>query len=289
MIIARIMGGLGNQLFIYAAARSLALRTGRELKLDLINGFSEDTFGRSYLLDRFPIQATPATADEVAPYQLNSRSLRRKRKLNRYLPCTWKNYYEDRSLFDPRLTTFNPRRSPIYLEGYWQREAYFASHAAQIRAELTPNPVLSSASQGIATYIDHTSSVCVHVRRQDYAHVLDEGYYTRALTHLSGVVKDPVFFVFSDDPEWSKSKIKPTEEVIHVDCEPSPTGALIDLHLMTRCRHHLIANSTFSWWGAWLSASKRQHVVAPAHWGYRAAPATGWLTLDNKAANNKTD
>ena len=281
MIIARIMGGLGNQLFIYAAARSLALRTGRELKLDLINGFSEDAFGRSYLLDRFPIQATPATADEVAPYRLNSGCLRRQRKLNRYLPCSWKNYYEERSLFDPRLTTFNPRRSPIYLEGYWQREAYFTSHAAQIRAELTPNLVHSPAAQRMAAHIDQTASVCVHVRRQEYEHVLDKGYYSRALSDLSAIVKNPVFFVFSDDPAWGRKNIQPAAEVIHVDSDTTPTGALIDLNLMTRCCHHIIANSSFSWWGAWLSTRRDQHVVAPAHWGYRAVAATGWTVIPN--------
>ena len=281
MIIARIMGGLGNQLFIYATARSLALRTGRKLKLDLINGFASDAFGRSYLLDHFPIQATPVTADEVGTYRLNSVNLSRQRKLNRHLPCEWRNYYEERSLFDRQLTTFTPRRSHVYLEGYWQREAYFAPQAAQIRAELTTHVELSPADRKMAARIDQTQSVCVHVRRLDYAHVLDSGYYTQALSHFTSIVKNPVFFVFSDDPAWAKAHFLPAAEVIHIDSDTSPLGSLSDLQLMTRCRHHIIANSTFSWWGAWLATHPDQHVIAPAQWGYRAAPAFGWTVIPN--------
>ncbi|MCS6243030.1 MAG: alpha-1,2-fucosyltransferase [Opitutus sp.] len=275
------MGGLGNQLFIYAAARSLALRTGRELKLDLINGFAEDTFGRSYLLDRFPIQATMATADEVNLYYLNSKSLRRQRKLNRYLPCAWKNYYEERSLFDLSLTTFKPRRAQVYLEGYWQRESYFTFHSFQIREELRPQVMLSAVDQFLATQIEQSESVSLHIRRNDYAHVLGIGYYERAIKHMRSIVKKPVFFIFSDNPAWAKTHIPSAADVIHVDSNTTPSGAVTDLHLMSCCRHHIIANSTFSWWGAWLAAHNKQKVVAPAHWGYRAAPAMNWTVIPN--------
>ena len=281
MIIARIMGGLGNQLFIYAAARALALRTGRGLKLDIINGYSEDAFNRTYLLDHFPIQAVHANPSEVAPYLLHSRSLRHNRKLNRYLPRAWRNYYEERSLYDPHLITLNPKRSHVYLEGYWQQEAYFAAAAHPIRTELAPSIDLAPSIRALANHIDQTSSVCVHVRRRDYAHVLDATYYTRALGHMIKVVPKPVFFVFSDDPQWAKTHILSEAEVIHVEDEHPPFEPLIAFQLMHRCRHHIIANSTFSWWAAWLRGRDGQKVVAPVSWGYRATPAAGWTLIPN--------
>lgn len=281
MIIARIMGGLGNQLFIYAAARALSLRTDRALKLDVINGFSEDRFGRAYLLDRFPIQAVRASAEEVSPYSLHSPSLRRQRKLNRLLPLQWRNYYEERSLYDSRLASLSPKRRHVYLEGYWQREEYFSAFAAQVRAELTPSQSSAPMPDGLARRIATTESVCLHIRRKDYAHVLGEDYYARAITQIAAPLDNPVFFVFADDPDWARTHIRPNAEVHHVEEPESPLEPITALQLMRHCRHHIIANSTFSWWGAWLAAHPAQRVVAPAQWGYRAAPAPNWTIIDN--------
>ena len=95
------------------------------------------------------------------------------------------------------------------------------------------------------------------------------------------LLSHPVFFIFSDDPAWAQQNIRPTAETIHVDSDTSPAGALRDFQLMTRCRHHIVANSTFSWWGAWLAAHPDQEVVAPSRWGYRAAPAANWTVIPN--------
>jgi hypothetical protein len=281
MIIARIMGGLGNQLFIYAAARALALRTGRPLKLDIINGFSEDRFGRAFLLDHFPIHAVRASAEEVAPYLLQSPSLRRQRKLNRFLPSPWRNYYEERGLYDSRLASLSPKRRHIYLEGYWQRENYFSAFSSHIRAELTPFPAAAPMPDGLTDRIATSESVCLHIRRKDYAHILGELYYVRAMTKIAATLENPVFFVFSDDPAWARTHIRPDAEVVHVEEPESPLEPITALQLMRHCRHHIIANSTFSWWAAWLAAHPAQRVIAPAHWGYRAAPALGWTIIDN--------
>jgi hypothetical protein len=281
MIIARIMGGLGNQLFIYAAARALSLRTGRPLKLDIINGFCEDRFGRAFLLDHFPIQAVLASSEEVAPYSLSSPSLRRQRKLNRFLPLPWRNYYEERSLYDPRLTTLSPRRHHVYLEGYWQREDYFSAFSAHIRAELTPYPDLAPMPDRVADRIANSESICLHIRRKDYAHVLGEDYYAKAMTQIAATLEKPVFFVFADDPDWARIHIRPNAEVIHIEEAESPLEPITALRLMRHCRHHIIANSTFSWWAAWLAAHPGQRVVAPARWGYRAIPAAAWNIITN--------
>jgi hypothetical protein len=119
-------------------------------------------------------------------------------------------------------------------------------------------------------------SAFLHVRRQDYEHKLSASYYRAALKRLFEVVREPAIFLFGDDPDWARRELplpSDAEFVLHnMDRNHE------DLWLMMQCRHAIIANSSFSWWGAWL----RQHtgyVIAPAAWGYRAAPASGWLTV----------
>jgi hypothetical protein len=138
MIIARVEGGLGNQLFIYAAARALALRNGLSLKLDIFNsGYQEgNRYGSRYQLDKFNIVAGVAERTEVAPYKRDSRRFYWRCKLNRRLPLALRDIIEERRLFESRLLTFRPR-AKVYLMGYWQREEYFKEYAAEIRRELT--------------------------------------------------------------------------------------------------------------------------------------------------------
>ena len=277
MIIARVEGGLGNQLFIYAAARALALRTGSQLRLDAWNSYPRDSFGRRYQLDDFNIAASLAEEAEVARYRPESRGFYWRRKLDRRLPFSWRSIIEERSLFEPRLLELRPR-GDVYLMGYWQREEYFRDQGPALRRELTLRREPSAQNHVLGESMRQCESAFLHVRRIDYAHRLSAGYYAAALKTLYERVRQPKLLVFGDDLEWAKRELPLPEGTQFVEHNGDDRN-VEDLWLMTRCRHAIVANSSFSWWGAWLNAEPGRVVIAPAVWGYRAAAATGWLTV----------
>lgn len=276
MIVTRLRGGLGNQMFQYAAGRALALRTGAELKLDL--GSYERSSLRSYALGPFPIQAEPATAEEVARLTRTPPLLRIARRLLGREPRPPRSRVEEPDL------TFHPEvldlPDGVYLDGYWQSERYFADAAAVIRAELEPPEPATARDRELAAAIDATESVSVHVRRGDYvsAAVAREmlgpcslDYYRRATAWLGERIAEPALFVFSDEPEWVREHLDLPFPTTVVDHGGDADGAAHrDLALMSRCRHHVIANSSFSWWGAWLGRDPEGRVVAPERWFARA-------------------
>ena len=277
MIIARVEGGLGNQLFIYAAARALALRTGSQLRLDALNSYPRDSFGRRYQLDEFNIAAVLAEEAEVARYRPESQGFYWRRKLDRRLPFPWRSVIEERSLFEPRLLELRPRAN-VYLMGYWQREEYFRDQAPAIRRELTLRREPSAQNRALGERLRQCESAFLHLRRVDYAHRLSAGYYAAALELLYKRVNEPRLFVFGDDLEWARREL-PLPEGTQFIAHNGDARNIEDLWLMTRCRHAIVANSSFSWWGAWLNPEPGRVVIAPAVWGYRAAAATGWLTV----------
>ena len=159
-----------------------------------------------------------------------------------------------------------------YLRGYWQSEKYFQTHAAAIRADFSFKSPLTNENRLLAQKIGELNAVSLHVRRGDYVKnpvtaamhgVCSLNYYNAAVEHIQSHVANPVFFIFSDDMPWVKENLTvaaPTHHVAHND------RAYDDMHLMSLCKHHVIANSSFSWWGAWLNACPDKIVVAPKQW-----------------------
>jgi len=266
MVIARVMGGLGNQLFQYAAARRIALKTGLPIKLD-VSGFGSYR-RRSYALHHFCIVEDFATQQDL-------RRLKRSRLgviLQRLAPAAKQTHIAERHFhFDPRIHEIG---SGVYLAGYWQSEKYFADVSDVIRSELSVRAPARGDNLAMLRLIEGTNSVSLHVRRGDYLSnprarrlhgCCSPDYYRSALSEISRRVRNPHFFVFSDDPSWVRENLAidgPTVSVGH----NGPGADYEDLRLMSRCRHHIIANSTFSWWGAWLDARPNQIVVAPRRW-----------------------
>jgi hypothetical protein len=164
--------------------------------------------------------------------------------------------------------------SNSYLVGYWQSEAYFADIREQLLLELTPLESPAPEDLTMIERMQQTESVSVHVRRGDYVSLSSASayhglctldYYTKALEYIRERVRAPTLFVFSDDPDWTSANLQspfPTYYINHNTSEK----AFQDLRMMTHCNHHVIANSSFSWWGAWLADSSKQIVVAPAKW-----------------------
>jgi hypothetical protein len=172
--------------------------------------------------------------------------------------------------FDPEVRALPDN---VYLEGYWHSERYFVEHSANIRKELTVTAELMGRNRELADKLSVVNSVSVHVRRGDYVHnpttnayhgVCAPEYYHRAAEVIASSVVDPLFVVFSDEPGWAVQHLKFRFPVCHVtDNGETPHE---DLRLMSLCKHHIIANSSFSWWGAWLSANPDKIVIAPERW-----------------------
>jgi len=282
-VIAVVKGGLGNQMFCYAAARALALRTERELLLDTRTGFRRDGYGRAYRLDRFPIAAREAPPKFCLGSDFRSPRHKLARALARFLPRNQRRYIaEIRDAGPEQLLDLSPTPARIYLNGYWQNEAYFVGHATAIRRELAPPEPADPENQALARRIAaEPAPVFLHVRRQRYSPRLDAGYYRAAIERLRAELPAPPrFFLFGDDLDWARSQLGLSPD----ECEPithNTDDETADLFLMSRCRHAIAANSSFSWWAAWLIGSPTPLVIFPANPGWPMAPAKSWIPLPN--------
>lgn len=274
MIITRLMGGLGNQMFQYAAGRRLALSNRTVLKLDL--SYIQDrtprkdfTF-RDYALSMFHIQAEIATSAEVQSfYNIPNRAI------GKLLPMFWgKNKYvrERYFYFDPAVLHLPDNR---YLDGHWPSEKYFKDVEPVIRKDFTFRLPLDDQARSIADQIRSKNSICLHVRRGDYVTsesvakiigVMGLEYFTQAVDYLADRVENAEVFVFSDDTAWCRENLRLKVPTTVVDPDYQGRRSEQDLHLMTLCKHFAISNSTFAWWGAWLANHPGKMVVTPAKW-----------------------
>jgi hypothetical protein len=278
VVIAIVKGGLGNQLFIYAAARALALRTGRNLYLDTLRGYLSDGYERTYLLDRFPISAD--VMPEAWKVASNLRHFRHKfvRAINKLLPLNDRRYIaEDLDLGVNQLTLLNPSGRQVTLNGYWQDVAYFAEESHVIRGEVSPPAPGDERNRRLGEEWAAQSSVFLHVRRVRYHQVLDRGYYQKAIDAACFQAKAERFLIFGDDIPWALEGLnfngRPAEGITH-----NSGDEMADFWLMSRCRHAIVANSSFSWWAAWLGGapSEDRHVWFPEHTGLQLQAAKGW-------------
>jgi hypothetical protein len=292
-IIPRISGGLGNQLFTYSAARRLALVNNAELVIDDVSGFRYDThYNRHYQLDHFAISCRKATpAERLEPFSRVRRNLLR--SWNRRLQFGQRRYLMQEVIdFDPRLLDLRPTKR-LYLEGYWQSEGYFKDVESEIRQDLRIIPPTDVANLAYAKRIREQPSVALHVRFFDQPHGADSAagnnapgdYYARAVQAMEKQVNGAHYFLFSDRPEEARSLILLSDDRITlVDNNKGDENAYADLWLMTQCQHFIIANSTFSWWGAWLAENRHKIVFAPgfekregvSSWGFQGLLPEDW-------------
>jgi hypothetical protein len=272
-----MLGGLGNQLFQYAAGRALAQRLGARLVLDCTSRHAEF---RPIVLDRLAINAEIVRNAAGKPH---SRRLRLPGALGRKLSDAFHDHFPTTYRIDGhRFKVFGEKWSfiydhrfdeldgSIYLDGYWQSYRYFEAVADLVRDEIRPLGTPSEANRDWLARIKSANSVALHVRRGDYlGHkgtplICALSYYNSALQHIRRLLHEPQMFVFSDDVTWCRQAFA-APDITFVDVN-GPDDAVDDLRLMTACRHHIIANSSLSWWGAWLAAHPEQVVIAPQPW-----------------------
>ena len=255
-------------MFQYATGRSLAERLGVEFVLD--TSWTVAAGGQDrYELECFGLDARACPVWEVARVPNRSRlvyALQRLRPRRRPFVHPLDEELSTNAFMPAVLTA----PDNTYLRGYWQFEDYFIDHEAHVRRAFT-FPPLSPESENVAETIRRTPAVSVHVRRGDYIRhdnlgFLDSAYYARATEAIEGTVGRISPFVFSDDPHWCAQNLDLTGEVTIVDRRVADGRDWEDMCLMSICRHHVIANSTYSWWGAWLNPSPSKIVVAPKTW-----------------------
>jgi hypothetical protein len=276
MIVTQLFGGLGNQMFQYALGRALAEKHRSALLLDT-SWFAKSSFDvhsvRSYALDRYRIQAEVLTDSDRSTLRLPSLDDGRIRRwCHRIFGRPTMPLVRERQFEFDAVVLESP--DPCYLSGYWQSPKYFEPIGPVLRQEFTLRMALAGENLDIAALISRGRAVSLHVRRGDYVTNPQTNkthppcgpeYYATAVALLRQKLGDFHLYAFSDDPDWVERNLKfrvPMTVVRHNNSvEPHA-----DLHLLTQCNHHIISNSSFSWWGAWLSPQAGKIVVAPRRW-----------------------
>ena len=268
MIVVRVRGGLGNQMFQYAAGRALSLRTGEALKLDL-SWYEEGRADRPWGLGVFAVEPEVVDPSLREPLAGLRRARRRAPPEPEAAALGLTVYRQTFPDFRPDVVAAPGR---AYLCGVWQSEEYFRDHADTVRTDFTFRHPLSEEGRRAVAEIRACDAVAVHVRRGDYADhattravmgLLDADYFRRGTERIATETGARSVFVFTDDPDRVREEVLP--ELPGARLVRGATDAE-DLRLMASCRHHVISNSTFGWWGAWLAESPGQVVVAPARW-----------------------
>lgn len=259
MIVIKLVGGLGNQMFQYAAARSLAERNNTNVILDLAwfnQEFDKGTTPRIYELKCFRLDLQTAKSKGTVRQKVQLRLA--------------KKHVEPHFHYDPQFLKL-PKNA--VLSGYFQSEKYFANIRGILLEDFSWVKDVTGKNKDLFKQIENDkSSVSVHVRRGDY--VSNESaakfhgltgveYYRKAVALVEKKVNTPSLYVFSDDPEWCKKNLKFKQQTTYISHN---TDGSEDMRLMKACRHNIIANSSFSWWGAWLNENPNKIVLAPKQW-----------------------
>lgn len=288
LITMRIKGGLGNQLFQYAAAYSLSRRLDQLFQFN--PSFTSTMTARGYKLPDLMVDVDLAVQDDQLPWKVKmvknayiNKAFRLmnspKHKCGNYLY-----WLETRDEWQPDFFSIDSQN--LYVDGYFQSEEYFKQYREDLLRQFRPNyeaedPFLEALDQ-----IQHHNSVAVHVRRSDFKkdnnpfhYLLDENYYRKAVCLIRSKVQSPVFFWFSDDMEWVKTHIGDAQDFIFVSIKTCH-GDIDDMMLMKNCNHIITANSTFSWWAAWLNEHEDTIRVVPHKaYGMEGMIPESWIKI----------
>src|SRR3989339_922217 len=277
MIITRLQGGIGNQMFQYALGRALSVKNNVPLGLDLtflldrtpIPNFANFTF-RNYDLDVFNIEAVIVSKKDI-PF------LYRKHNLGIFM--RYIDYFRRKLISTPGKEKMNcsfdasilQLGSDAYLEGWWQSYKYFESIEDIIRKDFTFKNKLPLHIENLNEVIKKENSLCVHVRRGDYVgnfhhEVVGKDYYDRGIERIKSLTNIDKIYVFSDDVKWCEGNMKFDLPTMFVGEEYAGTKAEGHMALMSACHNFIIPNSSFSWWGAWLADYKDKVVIVPKQW-----------------------
>ena len=270
MVIIKITGGLGNQLFQYAFGQYVAKKLNLKVKYDLQTKISISTFTeREFALLYYNFDIEVAKPEDVKLLKIYSKGFcsRLKRKLVQKVPSLSKRYFVEDKLhnviFDKEL------KDDCYYDGYWQSYKYL-----EINNEFLRNKIclknFSIRNEKLKEKISFSNSISLHVRRGDYIsikknsdifHICNLNYYIAAIDLIEKKIIEPQYYIFSDDIEWAKANFVGSKFYFIEGNSP-----VEDMYLMSLCKHNIIANSTFSWWAAWLNNNVNKEIICPTHW-----------------------
>jgi hypothetical protein len=274
MIVTRLIGGLGNQLFQYAAGRALSIKNSSDLLLDISN-YSTYKLHQGYQLEKIFTGKFKVASDSDVKEIIGSPNIAK-------LKCA---FYRATKLTRRRGIIIEPGFSywcdfpkvqdESYISGYWQSEKYFLDYHDEILNDLRFKSDFNDLNLDVLDKLKSSNkSVSIHIRRGDYLKnpralathgLLPMSYYKSAVEYIERVVGYPHYYIFSDDIEWVKTNLKLNGNHTFITHNLGE-NSYMDMMLMTFCSHHIIANSSFSWWGAWLNPSKDKIVIAPKRW-----------------------
>lgn len=278
MVIIQFSGGLGNQMFLYGLFFSFQ-KKGINTKIDLSHYVTEKNHNGFELEKIFSLKLAYANKSENLIYSKTSKLLH---LLTRY---PYKEKFQDQYIYNEKVKQIRFG----YLKGYWQSEKYFLDFSDDLRKEFTFPLLKDEKNIEIANQIKSTNAVSIHIRRGDYLNsgrnfALDLNYYRMAMAYIYQKINNPVFYVFSDDMKWAE-EIFNDLNIILINWNVGP-NSYIDMQLMSLCKHNIIANSSFSWWGAWLNTNADKIVIAPAKWmphheSDNDLIPDGWIRINN--------
>ena len=304
MIIAKIFQGLGNQMFQYAYGFARASDLNTELKIDAsyFKSYSEVTqygytYKRDFGLNRFNITAPEATPEEINEV-LHPTGKTLIQKISNQYRMHWGGYEKKFFVKEPSYE-FDERLLHIanntYTEGYFTDERYFAAYRNQLLRQFTLTTTPNEKSTALLQQMQQQNSVCISIRRTNFLNnplhgTCGEEYYYNAMDEIAAKVSTPVFYVFSDDNQWINTHFKPKYNCVYV--QHNYPDFYEDFRLMVGCKHHIIPNSTFPWWAAWLTNTPGKIVIAPKYWlnsdtiDYSRFVPDSWIRLEH-AINTK--
>ena len=268
MIYVRIWEGLGNQLFQYAYARAVQLRNNEDVRLCALHGRGKRTF-RQYELDKLAITLSrDKTFERIAEYVDSHQKVRELVEMISGLSGV-NGYIEEQDVQYKEELKF--LKGNYYVSGWLQNEKYFKEYEDIIRKEIRPKKKIK-ISKELKYILDNKETVSVHIRRGDfkkYNNLLSMDYYKKALDLIETQVENAYYVVFSDNLDWVKKCMQFDKDVYFVN-EDKKLEDYEELFVMSKCKHNIVANSTFSWWGAWLNTNINKIVIGPEHWFARS-------------------
>lgn len=290
MIVVKLFGGLGNQMFIYAASKGIAHASNQELYFDAKTGFKDDTkFKRTFALAEFNLDIKEASRFSSFQYPFGRVLRKISRVLNRCIPCVNMRFVRESIPFHyqsdiEKLAVLHS----LYLEGYFQSYKYFDRIRESLIEDFKiPHHIMKSVQEE-ADFIINSPFVpiAIGVRRYsemkgDYGDlkVLDFEYYDKSVRYITEIISNPIFIVFSEDIDWAKDNLKLGYPMYFVKPKSGVYSPYQDIYLMTLCAHHIISNSTFYWWGAYLASSSNHIVIAPSIFLNKDCVPLDWVVM----------
>ena len=279
MIIVKLQGGLGNQLFQYSFGKKLSILNNCDLKFDC-SLFLNNHEIRNIEIENFNVEFKIANKSDI--------KIANNKNIFQKLGIISKTQYIKQTKLEFDTSIKQKTADNLYVDGYWQTEKYFDDIKVKLIKEFTfKNKLeLNDKFKNDIEKIQNSESVSIHIRRGDYIkseiikkmfrNIFEDNYYSKAIEIVNNKIINPKYFIFSDDIEWCKNNFNIEKEHVFID-EHKPYE---DLYLMSLCKHQITANSTFSWWGAWLNKNQNKVVVSPNKWFYE-----NWSTEDLMPSN----